>query len=72
MNYELDDTLRDGITKLHKWLQTKKGDDLSGTVSKTLDTLTYILIREFYNDRERELLNELRSQYVKEKGGKNN
>ena len=67
MNYELDDTLRDGITKLHKWLQNKEADDMTNTITKSIEILTYILIREYYTDREKELLNELRSQYVEEK-----
>ena len=65
--YELDDKLRDGITKLHKWLQTKEADDMTNTITKSIEILTYILIREYYTDREKELLNELRSQYVEEK-----
>jgi len=71
IKYDLDDNLREGITKLHKWLQTKEADDMTNTVTKSIEILTYILIREYYIDTERELLNELRSQYVKEKGGKN-
>lgn len=65
--YELDDKLRDGITKLQKWLQTKEADDMTNTITKSIQILTYILIREYYTDREKELLNELRSQYVDEK-----
>ena len=71
IKYDLDDNLREGITKLHKWLQTKEADDMTNTITKSIEILTYILIREYYIDTERELLNELRSQYVKEKGGKN-
>ena len=66
MKYELDDNLREGITKLHKWLQSKEADDMSNTVTKSIEILTYILIREYYTDKERELLNELRSQYVRD------
>lgn len=66
IKYELDSTLRDGITKLHKWLQTKEADDMTNTVTKSIEILTYILIREYYTDKERELLNELRSQYVRD------
>ena len=65
--YELDDNLREGITKLHKWLQSKEADDMTNTVTKSIEILTYILIREYYTDKERELLNELRYQYVNEK-----
>lgn len=66
MKYELDDNLREGIIKLHKWLQTKEADDMTNTVTKSIEVLTYILIREYYTDKERELLNELRSQYVRD------
>ena len=66
IKHELDSTLRDGITKLHKWLQTKEADDMTNTVTKSIEILTYILIREYYTDKERELLNELRSQYVRD------
>lgn len=64
--YQLDDNLKNGIIKLHKWLQTKEADDMTGTVSKSIEILTYILIREYYTDKEKELLNELRSQYVRD------
>jgi hypothetical protein len=65
--YQLDDKLHDGIIKIHKWLQTKEADDFSGTITKSMETLTYILIREYYTDKEKELLNELRNQYLKDK-----
>jgi len=67
MKYELDDNLREGITKLHKWLQTKEAGDLTHTVTKSIEILTYILIREYYTDKEKELLNELRAQYFEDK-----
>ena len=66
MKYELDDNLREGITKLHKWLQSKEADDMTNTVTKSIEILTYILIREYYTDKEKELLNELRAQYFKD------
>lgn len=65
--YQLDDNLRDGITKLHKWLQTKEANDMTNTITKSIEILTYILIREYYTDKEKELLNELRAQYFKDK-----
>ena len=65
--YQLDDNLRDGITKLHKWLQTKEDGDMTNTVTKSIEILTYILIREYYTDKEKELLNELRAQYFRDK-----
>ena len=66
MKYELDNNLRDGITKLNKWLQTKEADDMTHTVTKSIEILTYILIREYYTDKEKELLNELRAQYFED------
>jgi len=66
MKYELDNNLRDGITKLNKWLQTKEANDLTNTVTKSIEILTYILIREYYTDKEKELLNELRAQYFED------
>jgi hypothetical protein len=66
MKYQLDDNLREGITKLHKWLQSKEANDLTNTVTKSIEILTYILIREYYTDKEKELLNELRAQYFKD------
>jgi hypothetical protein len=65
--YQLDDNLRDGIIKLHKWLQTKEDSDMTNTVTKSIEILTYILIREYYTDKEKELLNELRAQYFRDK-----
>ena len=67
MKYELDNNLREGINKLHKWLETKEADDLTNTVGKSIEILTYILIREYYTDKEKELLNELRAQYFEDK-----
>ena len=67
IKYEVDNNLREGITKLHKWLQTKEADDLTNTVGKSIEILTYILIREYYTDKEKELLNELRAQYFEDK-----
>ena len=67
IKYDLDDNLREGITKLHKWLQTKEADDLTHTVTKSIEILTYILIREYYTEKEKELLNELRAQYFQDK-----
>ena len=66
IKYELDNNLRDGITKLNKWLQTKEANDLTNTVTKSIEILTYILIREYYTDKEKELLNELRAQYFED------
>ena len=66
IKYEVDDNLREGITKLHKWLQTKEANDLTNTVTKSIEILTYILIREYYTDKEKELLNELRAQYFED------
>ena len=66
MKYELDDNLKEGITKLHKWLQSKEANDLTNTVTKSIEILTYILIREYYTDKEKELLNELRAQYFED------
>ena len=65
--YELDNNLKEGITKLQKWLQTKEADDMTNTVGKSIEILTYILIREYYTEKEKELLNELRAQYFKDK-----
>ena len=67
MKYELDNNLKEGITKLHKWLQSKEANDLTNTVTKSIEILTYILIREYYTDKEKELLNELRAQYFEDK-----
>lgn len=66
MNFELDDNLKEGIYKLIKWLHIKEADDFSNTVSKSIEILNYILIREYYTNKERELLNEIRSQYVRD------
>lgn len=67
MKYELDYNLTEGITKLKKWLQTKEAGDLTNTVGKSIEILTYILIREYYTEKEKELLNELRAQYFEDK-----
>lgn len=63
VHYALDANLKEGIMKLINWLQKKERDDYTGTVSKSLEILSYIVIREYYTQNEKELLNELRAQY---------
>ena len=69
-NFELTSPQIVGLKKIKKWLEEKKKNDLTGTIEKSLETLSFILIREYYTTLEKELLNELRSQYVEEKSGK--
>jgi len=69
-NFELTPQQIVGLKKIKKWLEEKKKNDLTGTIQKSLETLSFILIREYYTTLEKELLNELRSQYVEEKSGK--
>lgn len=69
-NFELTPQQIVGLKKIKKWLEEKKKNDLTGTIEKSLETLSFILIREYYTTLEKELLNELRSQYVEEKSGK--
>ena len=69
-NFELTLPQIVGLKKIKKWLEEKKKNDLTGTIEKSLETLSFILVREYYTTLEKELLNELRSQYVEEKSGK--
>lgn len=59
------------ITKLDRWLKDEytngHNDDV---VLKTREFLSKVVDRGYYNQNERELLNELRSQWIKHEKGK--
>lgn len=54
----------DGIKSLIKWLETNSGNDLTNTVSNTIKQLQYVIIREYYTESEKQMLNMLRAQYL--------
>ena len=62
--YELTKDQADGLRKLMEWLTEKEKDDITGTVEASRMKLSFILVREYYSDSERELLNEIRTQYL--------
>lgn len=68
---ELKPDQRKGLEKILEWLKEENDADETGIVEKSIETLNYILIREYYTTIEQDLLNTLRSQYVEEKFGKN-
>lgn len=59
-----------GLEKILEWLKEELEEDATGVVAKSIETLNYILIREYYTTIEQDLLNTLRSQYVEDKFGK--
>jgi len=69
--FDLTPKQKVGLEKIYHWLDGKMKDDMTGTVEKSRETISFILAREYYTTLEKELLNELRSQYVEENGGKN-
>lgn len=54
----------DGIKSLIKWLETNSDNDLTNTVSDTIKRLQYVIIREYYTESEKQMLNMLRAQYL--------
>jgi hypothetical protein len=66
INYDLDDKTRLGLSKLRSWLEKSKDNDLTGTVAKSIELISYIQIRDYYTEAEKDLLNEIRNGYIKE------
>lgn len=67
---DLEPKQREGLEKILEWLKEENDADETGIVKKSIETLNYILIREYYTTIEQDLLNTLRSQYVEDKFGK--
>lgn len=55
------------LAELDRWLKEQQADDLVGVVRKSREVITQIENRGYYSELEAELLNELRSQYIKSK-----
>ena len=64
--YELTNKQAIGLDKLKDWLFEKEKDDLTGIFATSREKITYILIREYYSEAERDLLNEIRRQYFED------
>mgnify|MGYP001085408759 CR=1 FL=1 len=64
--YELTNKQAIGLDKLKDWLFEKEKDDMMGIFAKAREKISYILIREYYSESERDLLNELRRQYFED------
>lgn len=54
----------DGINSLIKWLKNNSDNDLTNTVNNTIKQLEYVIIREYYTESEKQMLNMLRAQYL--------
>jgi hypothetical protein len=57
---------RVGVIKIDKWLRNSQSSDLTGLVEKSREVLDSILTKGYYTDKEKELLNELRMQYLED------
>ena len=68
--FDLTPKQKVGLKKIYHWLDGKMKDDMTGTIEKSRDAISFILAREYYTTLEKDLLNELRSQYVEENVGK--
>lgn len=64
--YELTNKQAIGLDKLKDWLFEKEKDDLTGIFANAREKISYILIREYYSEAERDLLNEIRRQYFED------
>lgn len=68
--YELTKEQAKGLEKLIDWLDSQSYADLTGTIVKLRERVSFILIREYYSESERDLLNELRKQYFEDNKSK--
>jgi len=57
---------RVGVIKIDKWLRNSQSSDLTGLIEKSREVLDSILTKGYYTDKEKELLNELRLQYLED------
>ena len=69
--YDITPEIRNGILNLDKWLGNE--NDTNGTIKDVRYHLNAILKKGYYNEKEKDLLNTLRSQYyiVKEESNEN-
>jgi hypothetical protein len=68
---EVDEELAKALMKIDKWLFLNQPYDLTNTVEASREIITKIQERGYYSEYERELLNELREQYLKDKNNEN-
>jgi len=61
---EVDEELAKALMKIDKWLFLNQPYDLTNTVEASREIITKIQERGYYSEYERELLNELREQYL--------
>lgn len=61
---EVDEELANALMKIDKWLFLNQPYDLTNTVEASREIITKIQERGYYSEYERELLNELREQYL--------
>ena len=60
------------LTKIDKWLRDEYSNGLNDdVVLKTREFITRVIKRGYYNQNEQDLLNELRSQWIKFQKEKN-
>jgi hypothetical protein len=63
--YDITPETRVGIINLGKWLSNE--NDTNGTIKDVQYHLEQILRKGYYNDKEKDLLNTLRTQYYIQK-----
>lgn len=56
----------EGIHKIDKWLKDSQKNDLVGVIRIAREALDKILEKGYYTELERDLLNELRRQYLED------
>lgn len=63
--YDVTIELHNAINRLDTWLSSQ--NDTSGVIDETRKTLYFIQKKGYYNEKERDLLNTLRTQYYLDK-----
>jgi len=61
---EVDEELAKALMKIDKWLFLNQPYDLTNIVEASREIITKIQERGYYSEYERDLLNELREQYL--------
>ena len=67
--YDITPELNRAIQKLDTWLSTQH--DSASIIEETRKTLYFILKKGYYNEKEKDLLNTLRTQYYLDKETEN-
>tara|TARA_B110000971_G_scaffold122739_1_gene125724 strand:+ start:359 stop:580 length:222 start_codon:yes stop_codon:yes gene_type:complete len=64
--HTVDIKLAKALVTIDSWLKEQQSNDLTNVVEASREAITEIQTRGYYLDYEKELLNELRRQYIED------